>query len=147
MRQLGRALRDEVRRRFTTQGDGSWAPLSPWTVATTGRRKPLIGLRDRIHSRIVGDDVAEVYFDAPSDEWSIDMHDKGFISPAVEGKRMAWSLARPSAVGMRRQYISLQSRGASIIPARRVWLTAKETRDIVNAEVEAFARLVEAADA
>lgn len=37
--------RDMTRKNITTQGKGTWAPLSKWTRAQTGRRKALITLR------------------------------------------------------------------------------------------------------
>lgn len=147
MRVIGRKLRDEVRNRFTTQGNGTWRPLSAWTQATTGRKKALITLRDRIQMRLISEDEVQVIFDAPTDEWSIDMHHRGFTSPKVDGKRMAFQLARPSAVGRKSNMMVLNRRRASVIPARRVWLTPTETRAVVNREIELFAAQVEAADA
>lgn len=138
MRRLGIELRDAVRNRFTTQGDGTWAPPSDWIAMKTGRRKALLPLRSRIHYRLQGNDTAEVFFDAPSRDWNIQMHHDGFVSPAVEDKAMAV----PLRVG---GFIRFRSRGASVIPARRIWLTPAQTRRIVAAEMERFARELEAA--
>ena len=138
MRRVGIKLRDAVRARFTTQGDGSWAPPSDWTTLKTGRRKALLPLRGRIQYRLQGDDTAQVFFDAPTDEWSIGMHDKGFTSPKVEGKNMAFT-ARTGKL------IRFTKRAASVIPARRIWLTPNETRRVVNEELDRFAREMESA--
>lgn len=136
MRRVGIKLRDAVRNRFTTQGDGSWAPPSDWIALKTGRRKALLPLRSRIQYKLEGDDTAQVFFDAPTDEWNIQMHNDGFTSPAVEGKNMAF----PTRAG---KIIRFTKRAASVIPARRIWLTPAETRRIVNEELESFARELE----
>lgn len=136
MRRVGIKLRDAVRNRFTTQGDGSWAPPSDWIALKTGRRKALLPLRGRIHYKLEGDDTAQVYFDAPTDEWNIGMLNDGFTSPAVDGKNMAF----PTRAG---NVIRFTKRAASVIPARRIWLTPAETRRLVNEELDRFARELE----
>lgn len=138
MRRLGIELRDAVRARFTTQGDGTWAPPSDWIAMKTGRRKALLPLRSRIHYRLSGNDTVDVFFDAPTTDWNINMHHEGFVSPPVDDKSMAIPLRTGG-------FIRLRSRGASVIPARRIWLTPAQTRRIVAAEMERFARELEAA--
>lgn len=138
MRRVGIKLRDAVRNRFTTQGNGSWAPASDWITLKTGRRKALLPLRGRIQYTLVGNDGVEVFFDAPTDEWNIQMHDQGFISPPVVGKKMAFPTRRGKIVSFTR-------RAASVIPARRIWLTPTETRRIVREELDRVAREIEAA--
>lgn len=144
LRKIAARLRDKVKLRFTTQGDGSWAPPSRWITAKTGRRKALIPLRDRIKSRLVNDNEAQVYFDAPTSEWSIEMHDRGFRSPPVVGKRMVIPLRNPAILEARGSRIVLRNRRTSVIPARRIWLTPAETRRVVSEELDAFARALEA---
>lgn len=145
LRRIGAVLRDAVRRRFTTQGDGDWAPLSDWTKAREGRRKALITLRQRIHSRVTDDNTVEVFFDPPTSEWNIGMHNRGFRSRAVENERMVIPLKSPALLGARGNRIILKSRRMSIIPARRIWLTPAETRRHVENELVAFAREIESA--
>lgn len=143
LRRIGAALRDAVRRRFTTQGDGSWPGLSEWTKARTGRRKALIGLRHRIHSRVTDDNTVEVFFDPPTNDWNIGMHNRGFRSRAVENERMVIPLRAPAIIGASGSRLIIKSRRMSIIPARRIWLSPAETRRIVELELEQFAREVE----
>lgn len=138
LRRVGKVLRDAVRQRFITSGDGKWAPLSPWTEAKTGRRKPLMNMRHRIHYRVTGPGGVEIYFDAPSSEWSIEDHDRGNVSPAVEDRRMAFPLRRPAAIGASGEYMVFNRRRASRTPARRIWLTKHDTKIIVDREAEAF---------
>lgn len=144
LRKIGLSLRNEVRNRFTTQGNGTWAPLSAWTRARTGRRKALIGLRDRVKVR-VENDKAEVYFDNPSEEWSIEMHNRGFKSSAVDDKRMVVPLANGASIGAKGSRIVFTQRRMSVIPARRIWLTAAETRAVLNRELDQFAQELERA--
>jgi len=144
LRRIAGALRDKVRNRFSTQGDGTWAPLSDWTRARTGRRKALMPLQRRIKSRVEGD-RAEVYFDAPTDEWNIEMHNRGFKSKAVEDKRMVIPMASGGSIGVRGSRLIIKNRRMSVIPARRIWLTASETRATLNEELDAFAAELERA--
>ena len=143
LRRIGRVLRDAVRRRFTTQGDGAWPSLSHWTRAKTSRRKALLPLRGRIHYRLVGDNQIEVFFDPPSTEWNIQMHHRGFRSRAVDNKRMVIPLKSPAILGVSGSRLIIKNRRTSVIPARRVWLTPEETRRTIEDELLAFAREIE----
>lgn len=145
MTSIGRSLRDAVRLRFTTQGHGTWAPLSSWTKARTGRRKALLPLRERIEFRVLGSTGAEVFFNPPAPGASIEGHHRGFVSPPVENKKMSVSLRAPQILGRSGSYIAFTNRRASLIPVRRVWLTQAETRVVVEAELDDFARRLERA--
>lgn len=140
LRRLGRRLRDAVRRRFTTQGNGQWAPLSTWTKATTGRNKALLGYRRHIQFRLEGEDAVTIYFDPPRPGASIGGFHKGFVSPAVpESTYMAFNAAKPRLVGRSGNPIVFTRRKASVIPARRIWLTPAETRAAMAATLDAYA--------
>lgn len=143
MSRVARHFRDRVRSRITSQGNGSWAPLSNWTRARTGRRKALITLRNRIKAKW-DSESAQVYFDSPSSEWDISDHHQGFTSPAVKGKRMAWRLTNPAAIRWRGSKVSITSRKASRIPARDVWSSDAKVKREVNTILDDFATQVEA---
>ena len=120
MTALGRAGRDYGRKRITTQGDGSWAPLSKWTRAKTGRRKALITERQNIKYRKTRLGV-EIFHDSPSPNWSLATHARGFTRPAVRGK-VVIPLKVPSILGVNKPYIVLpKGSPATVTPPRPVF--------------------------
>lgn len=143
MSRIARELRDRTRKRITSQGEGTWAPLSKWTQARTGRRKALVTLRKNVKARWNADEAA-IYFEPVSNKWDLTDHHRGFTSPAVNGKRMSWNLVRPTAIGLRQNKISIMSRKASVIPARDVWSTDRKTKIWVNTQINKYTQAVEA---
>jgi phage gpG-like protein len=122
MFRLGRGMRDATRRNITTQGDGTWKPLSRWTRAKTGRNKALITLRNRVKMDYNADQ-ARVYFEKSSPYWDLTTHHTGRRSAAVRGKAMNIPLpsntaGRISGAGSR---LLIFNRKVSILPARKVW--------------------------
>lgn len=132
---IARKLRDLTRRRITTQGDGSWKPLSRWTKERTGRRKALLPLRKNIKAKW-NNNEATVVFERTSPDWDATTHHQGATSPAVKGKRMTFLLAN----GKRRTFFN---RKASVIPARRIWLSQKMTRIQVNRILRDYTKEIE----
>lgn len=130
MTRLGRRGRDYARARITSQGDGTWAPLSKWTRAKTGRRKALITERPRIKFRHVKAGVV-IYHDSPSNEWDLAKHGRGFTRPAVRGK-VVIPLKAPRILGVNKPYIVLpRGSPATYTPPRVVF----ERDDIIMRKV------------
>jgi hypothetical protein len=131
---VGRALRDDARNRITTQGEGKWKPLSKWTRAKTGRRKALITERRNIIYQRKGAAV-EVLHRSPSSQWSLNTHAAGFTRPAVR-KRVRIPLKQPKLLGVTTPYIILpRGSRASKTPARNVWGTVGQQRNVWLPEV------------
>lgn len=126
---LGRAGRDSVRNRITTQGSTNpWERLSKWTRARTGRRKALITERSRIKSRVVSG-TAEVYYETRSDKWDLTKHHKGFTNPATT-RGATIRLKDPRPLGLSSNFIRIRQAKAGVVPARNVWGTDIENRSI-----------------
>ena len=139
---IARDLRDLTRRRITSQGGGTWKPLSKWTKARTGRRKALITLRKRIKAKW-DNDSARVFFEVSSPEWDITDHHKGYTSRRVRGKRMTVPLKNPAAIGHNKSTITFSNRKASITPARKIWLSQKQTKTFVKRNLARYTREIE----
>lgn len=128
-----RTLRDYVRQTITMQGrKRPYAPLSKWTKARTNRRKALITLRPRIKASW-DDSKGVVYFDAPSSDWHIDMHHRGYRIPAISGKLMVVPAAkffgnRPAGG----TFAAFKSRKASKVPAREIWPNKAEVKKVIE---------------
>lgn len=117
---IGWHMRDYVRDTIRMGGRGEpFAPLSDWTIARTGRTRPLITLADRIQSRSTNDD-AQVYFaPIPGKNFTINQHHRGYTRPAIVGLQVV-----PIKKGLSRYFMSSQ---AIEVPARKIWPTGQET--------------------
>lgn len=129
---VARHMRDYVRQTFTIQGRGSrpWAPLRPLTREKTGRRKPLITLRETVKVQIQAN--RSIVFAVPrSFEWSLNTHHEGYRVPETR-KRMI--------ITMPTRKIFLRTRKAFTVPARPIWPTEfevlKETAKVVDAYIK-----------
>jgi len=128
MNAIGRALRDDARRRITTQDGGTYAPLSKWTRAQTGRRKALITERKNISFKLVGG-VLQIGHQSPGN-WSIQQHEKGFVE---QNASETITLRNPKALkDVRGTQFFVKNPKASVVPARKVFAN--------NAEAESIAR-------
>lgn len=136
---LGRKLRDDVRRRITTQGDGSWAPLSKWTRARTGRRKALITERRRVVFIVKPKRLDIVYLERSS-EWDLTSHHRGFTTPGFRGKKAVIPLRNPSALGVKGNSITIFSAKPSKVPARPVWTPRNKILRILKPITSAWVR-------
>lgn len=125
---MGRALRDDARRRITTQGDGSWAPMSKWTAARTGRKKLLISERPKITFKLIGGRLV-VGHDSGAG-WSLQDHERGFTTPPEVPATIA--LKRPKILGISTSEIHIRRAKESVTPARRVFATEAETVKIAK---------------
>ncbi len=125
---MGRALRDDARRRITTQGDGTWEPLSKWTMARTGRKKALIKERVKITFKLIG---GQLVISHDSDgAWTLRQHEQGFTTaPDVPA---TIKLKRPRLLGVTGNTIHIRQAKESVTPARRVFATEPEANRIVR---------------
>lgn len=146
-RAIGRESRDYVRRRITTQGNGSWPKLSKWTRARTGRRKALLTERQRVVFRVKPLKV-EVAYEERTAEWNLTTHHKGFTTPGTKNKRVTIPLRNPAAIGWNRPAISFRNSKDSVTPPRNVWgferdhqeIARKQTRIWIKGIIEKRAR-------
>lgn len=119
---IGARLVAYTRQTISQQGRGrGWKKIAPSTALRTGRNKVLTPLIPFIKYRVNNRFGVTVYFSKRPKNWSLDMHEKGFTSPAVKGKFM-----RAPHLG------KFMSRNKSIIPGRRIWPTARVVQQIVS---------------
>jgi hypothetical protein len=136
---VGRALRDDARDRITTQGEGKWPKLSKWTRAKTGRRKALITERKNIVYERTANSV-RIFHRSPSPNWNLNMHAAGFTRPAVR-KKVRIPLKQPKLLGVTKPYIILpRGSRATKTPARNVWGTITQQRNVFIPEVRKWMR-------
>lgn len=132
LNRLGRGGRTLVRRQITTQGGGSWEPLSKWTQARTGRRKALITERERVTFRRKPRSVEIVYAERENG-WNLTSHHKGFTTGGFKNKKVTIKLVQPSKLGLSRGGVTIRQAKPSKVPARNVWT---DERTIYNQVVE-----------
>lgn len=135
-------VRDLARRNITTQGNGSWRPLSKWTVAQTGRRKALVTLRKHIvaiKARGRGT-TASVVFNSPGD-FSLNQHHDGFKDPATGGV-VKIALKKPAALNLPKKTTvkAFVDRHSRDVPARRVWPEGRKLFIMLRNETRKWAR-------
>lgn len=135
MRRTVRQIRDDIKQKLLTGGGGRWKRLSAWTTARTGRTTPLSPLAGRIKERYKRG-RAEIYFDAPSPEWSLTSHHKGFGVSATTNTFMRV----PQLLG---PAITFRNRRAYAVPARPVWPSERAVLTILNRNVRAFIAHIE----
>jgi len=127
---IGRGLRDDARRRITTQDGGNYAPLSKWTRARTGRRKALVTEKKNIGFKMIG---GRLLIGHTATGWNISMHEKGFITPGFKGRTVTIPLRNPSALkNVKGNTITIRGAKASIVPARRVFPNENEAVTIIK---------------
>jgi len=135
---MGRALRDDARRRITTQGDGQWEPLSKWTMARTGRKKALIKERAGITFKLVG---AQLIVGHESGEaWDLGQHERGFTTPPDVPATI--KLKRPRLLGISTKEIHIRRARPSETPARRVFANEAETNKLLEPIVKQWVKEV-----
>lgn len=131
---LGRGLRNDARRRITTQDGGQYAPLSKWTRARTGRRKALTTEKKNISFMMIG---SRLLIGHTATGWSLNMHEKGFITPGFSGKSVTIPLRNPSALkNVKGNSITIRGAKASVVPARRVFPNEGEAVTIIKPIIE-----------
>lgn len=130
MRRTLLQLTDNIKKRISTGNGGRWKPLSPWTIARTGRTVPLQTLAGRVRSRTFPK-RAEIYFKQSSPEWSLSTHHKGYAVSAVRNTFMRVPQLRGPA-------ITFRNRRAFTVPARPVWPSERSVRIILNNNIRAF---------
>jgi len=135
---IGRRLRDDARRRITTQDNGNYPGLSKWTRARTGRRKALITERKNITFKVIRGNLI-VGHQADGD-WTIEQHEKGFVTPGFT-KPVTITLKNPSALkDVTGNSITIRGAKASVVPARRVFATEAEAGVIIQDEADKWLR-------
>lgn len=138
---IGRASRDYVRKRITTQGDGNWPKLSKWTRARTGRRKALVTERLRIVHRLKPRKAEVAYMERSSD-WNLTMHHKGFTQPGLKDKTVTVPLRNPGALRWKKNAITFRNSKDSVVPARDVWGKLNDHREIAGTATVAWIRRI-----
>lgn len=129
---IGRVLRDDVRDRISSQGDGgSWKKLSKWTRARTGRRKALITERSRV-TYIVKPRRLEIAYAERSSQWNLTKHHHGFQTPGFRGKKAVIPLRNPGPLGAKGNALTIFSAKPSVVPARPIWTPETKLLRIVN---------------
>jgi hypothetical protein len=124
VRNIGIALRDYIRSTVDRGGrKRPHAPLSDWTRARTGRRKPLRGISRGISYRSNDEEVV-IYYSRETDGWDLTLHHTGWRIPARVGRMVV-----PLAGGGRRVFMKAKS---VRVPGREIWPTQKEVRDLVS---------------
>lgn len=145
MNRLVSKARDMTRRNITTQGLGTWAPLSKWTIAQTGRRKALITLRKFIVARRAKGKgrTASVIFLSPGD-FTLTQHHDGYTDPA-RGGIVKIALKKPSALGLptSASFKSFRDKRSRQVPARHVWPTGRRLFLMLRRETKIWAREME----
>lgn len=132
---IGRALRDDARKRITTQDNGNYDPLSKWTRARTGRRKALITERQNISFKVIGGTL--IIGHTAKGNWNIQMHERGFVTPGFSGKAVTIPLKNPNALkDVKGNSITIRGAKASVVPARRVFATQAEAEVIARSHAE-----------
>jgi len=135
LRSVGRELRDDARRRITTQDGGSYPKLSKWTRAKTGRRKALITERNNIQFRLVAG-VLQIGHEG-SGGWELTSHEKGFTLP---GLAEMFTVKRPNFLApgrnLKGDQVTVFGKRPSKVPARRVFPTQAEANVILVREAE-----------
>lgn len=143
MGRLGRAFRDDARLRITNQDGGNYAPLSKWTRARTGRRKALVTEKKNISFIVSGAKSIVVIGHTAKGDWSLNMHEKGFVTPGFSGFSTIIPLKNPSALsGVRGNRITIRGAKPSIVPARRVYATKVEATTIIRPIIEDWLRKI-----
>lgn len=139
MNGIGRALRDDAKRRITTQDGGTYAPLSKWTRAQTGRRKALITERKNITFKLVGG-ILQIGHTSDDPRWNIGMHERGFVE---DNKSETITLRNPKALkDVRGTQFFLKSPKASVVPARKVFANKAETESIARMKADAWIKKI-----
>jgi hypothetical protein len=138
MNGIGRALRDDARRRITSQDGGTYAPLSKWTRAQTGRRKALITERNNIKFRLQGG-ILQIGHEADGN-WNIGMHESGFVE---DNKSETITLKNPKALkDVRGTQFFLKSPKPSVVPARKVFANKFETESIAKRKADEWIKKI-----
>jgi hypothetical protein len=138
MNSIGRALRDDARRRITTQDGGTYDPLSKWTRAQTGRRKALITERKNISFKLVGGTL-QIGHQSPGN-WSIEQHEKGFVE---QNASETITLRNPKALkDIRGTQFFLKNPKPSVVPARKVFANRAEAESIAKKKADQWVKKI-----
>ena len=138
LNRVGRGLRDFSRNKITTQGDGSWEPLSKWTKARTGRKKALITLRKDITYDISGPGEVRIYDSNPR-QW-LAKHSSGYTNPPQSGPFPIGPLRKPGLLKHSGPWLWVKGAREGVVPKRNVWGTKLERSRIYNPIVQKWIR-------
>lgn len=138
---LARAGQKMTRRNITTQGGGTWAPLSDWTKAQTGRRKALVTIRKFVGIKRANANATKsaTVFRSPG-LWSLTQHHQGFVERPT-GKVVKIDLKRPTALGSKlksKVSVTFKDNREKVVPARPVWPRGRKLKLLVVREVRAW---------
>ena len=129
---IGRGLRDYTKETIRMGGRPKypWAPLSPWTIATKGRTKPLGNMQKFIRYRADANN-AEVFGADTGENWTVDQHHRGFYIPARFSARPVMHAKLP---GLGRKFF-VSARWANV-PARPFFPDAQQMEEPSRLAVE-----------
>jgi hypothetical protein len=139
--------RNETRKNITSQGRGTWAKLSKWTAAQTGRRKALITLRRFVGVKKANSKAmsAATVFRSPGD-FTLTQHHTGFTELA-KGGVVKIPLKRPGALDKKGKLntkgakeVSFKDTTAKVVPARPVWPDRKQLKPIIRKNILLFVK-------
>lgn len=152
LNRLARSGRDQTRRNITTQGKGTWAKLSKWTSAQTGRRKALVSLRKYVGIKKASSKglSSATIFRSPGD-YTLTQHHTGFTEPA-QGGVVKVELKRPGALDKKgklrtkgQKVVSFKDNTPQVVPARPVWPSRKQLKPIIRKNIGLFVKELQAA--
>lgn len=152
LNRLAASGRDQTRRNITTQGSGTWAKLSKWTRAQTGRRKALVTLRKFVGVKKARGKAlsAATIFRSPGD-YTLTQHHTGFTE-TPQGGVVKVELKRPGALDKKgklkvkaAKVVSFRDNTAQVTPARPVWPSRKQLKPIIRKNISLFVKELQAA--
>lgn len=121
---LGRAFRDDVRKRINSRDNGSWAPPSKWTRAKKRTNRALSGQAKKV-SFTASARKAEVFYSGVSSKGksiSLTEHHFGKTLPAT-GALISIPIANPRPLslppGTTKFYFKWNK--SSVVPRRKIW--------------------------
>jgi hypothetical protein len=145
---IGRSLRDDSKKRISSQDGGTYAPLSKWTRARTGRRKAFITQRKGIGFRVKGPLLSightVIHTDTSDNkQWNFNQHARGFTTPAgthpvsikIRNPK-ALKKPRPEPGGM----MILHKYKKQETPARQVFPNPFQAQRIIRRDAEIWLR-------
>jgi hypothetical protein len=141
MNRIGRALRDDAKRRILTQDNGQWAQLGKWQRAKTGRRKVFVKESQRIHFKTLSSAagaITIIYYNQRGN-WKLTDHAPGFtLAPHGKFVTVALADARPLRLPVGTPSVTFRWKRPSVIPARRVFADRAQVEKIARPIIDAW---------
>lgn len=119
---LAKASSRATKGNIRTQGHGTWAKLSKWTRARTGRRKALSGQEKNVRPKLSRTKAmrSAVIFRSPGN-WTLTQHHDGFTEQPTN-KVIKVLLKKPGIIGLKgKKEIFFKDDKVTKVPARKIW--------------------------